>query len=443
MKIQLSDHFTYGRMLRFTMPSIIMMLFSSIYVIVDGLFVANYVGSNALAATNIFYPATALASALGFMLGIGGNAEVAKTLGEGKKELACKYFSMIITAIVTISLFFSILGAIFIKPICYLLGASDALIGYCTTYGKIIVFGAVPFMLQITFQVFCITAERPNLGLLCTIGAGGTNIILDYFFVAVFHWGIAGAASATVIGYCVGGLIPLIYFLSPNKSLLRLTKPNLYPRVLGHSAVNGSSEMVSNLSYGVVTFLYNLQLMRLAGETGVAAIAVIMYVNMIFTAILMGFSIGIGPVIGFHYGAQNKEELQNLFRRCMKMIAVTSIFTVIAAQIAAGPVTDIFCKGDATLEAMTTKGFHIFSIAFLFCGFNIFGSCFFTSLCNGKISAAISFLRTLLMESGMILLLPLIFGLNGIFMAVPVTEIVTLGVTTIFLITQRKKYGYI
>lgn len=442
MKIQLSDHFTYGRMLRFTLPSIIMMLFSSIYVIVDGLFVANYVNSNALAATNIFYPATTIVSALGFMLGIGGNAEVAKTLGEGKKELACKYFSMIITAIIAISLFFSILGAIFIEQICYLLGASDVLIGYCTAYGKIIVFGAVPFMLQITFQVFFITAERPNLGLICTIGAGCTNIILDYFFVAVFRWGIAGAAVATVIGYCVGGLIPFCYFLSPNKSLLRLTKPKLYPRVLGHSAVNGSSEMVSNLSYGIVTFLYNLQLMRLAGETGVAAITVIMYVNMIFTAVLMGFSIGIGPVIGFHYGAQNKDELKNLLGRCLKMIAAASVFTVIAAQIAAGPVTDIFCKGDTTLETMTTKGFHIFSIAFLFCGFNIFGSAFFTSLCNGKISAAISFLRTLLMEAGMILLLPIFFGLNGIFMAVPVTELVTLGVTTTFILTQRKKYGY-
>lgn len=443
MKIQLSDHFQYGTMLRFTLPSIVMMLFSSIYVIVDGLFVANFVGSNALAAVNIFWPATALVNALGFMLAVGGNAEVAKTLGEGKKELAQTYFSMILTVILVLSLFFTVFGVIFIRPICRLLGASAVLLDLCADYGRIQFIGITALLLQITFQIFFITAERPNLGLFFTVAAGVTNMVLDFLFIGILGWGVIGASVATVIGYLVGGVIPFFYFLSPNSSLLRLVKPKIYPKVLLHSAINGSSEMVSNLSYGLVTFLYNMQMLKLVGELGVAAISVVNYVNMIFVSLLFGFSVGISPVIGYHYGAENHRELQNLFKRCLKLLGITSVFTLISAQLFAAPLTDIFCKGDTALESLTTNGFRIFSLAFLFCGFNIFGSCFFTALCNGKISALISFLRTLIMECGMILLLPLIFGVNGIFAAMPVTEVVTLIVTVLFLIAKRKQYHYI
>lgn len=443
MKIQLSDHFNYSRLLRFTLPSIIMMIFSSLYVIVDGLFVSNLVGSNALASVNIVMPVLMTIGAVGFMLGIGGNAEVAKTLGEGNKEKARRFFSLVILAIAVLGITLSAICLIFIEPICYFLGASEKIIDYCVTYAGIMLAGATIYMLQITFQAFFITAEKPTLGLIFTVAAGVTNMVFDYVFIAVFNMGIAGAALATNLGYAVGGIIPLFYFLLPNNSLLRLCKPKFDLAMLLRSSVNGSSEMVSSLSYSVVTFLYNYQMMRIAGEDGVAAVTIILYVNMIFNAIIMGYSFGISPVIGFHYGAKNHPELKNLFRRCLIIIGTVSVAMLAAAQLTAGPVTNIFCGGNETLEKMTTGGFRIYSLAFLICGFNIFGSTFFTALCNGKISATISFLRTLVMETGMLLLLPALFGIIGVWLAVPITEAVTLIIVMIFLITQRKKYHYI
>lgn len=443
MRVQLSDHFTYPRIFRFTLPSIVMMMFSTLYVIVDGLFVSNFVSSNALASINIVMPAAMIIGAVGFMLGIGGNAEVAKTLGEGKREEACKLFSLIILSVTVTGIILSVLCLLFIEPLCRLLGASDVLMDDCLIYGSIMIIGATIYMLQIAFQAFFITAEKPTLGLIFTVAAGVTNMVLDYVFIVLLDKGIAGAALATNIGYAVGGIIPLFYFFLPNDSLLRFKKPEFRLTVLTHSAANGASEMVSNISYSVVTFLYNLQTMRLAGEDGVAAITVILYVNMIFNAICMGYSFGIGPVIGYHYGAKNHGELQNLFRRCLKVIAAVSVIMVIAAQLTADPLTNIFCDGNQKLEAMTTQGFHIYSLSFLFCGLNIFGSCFFTSLCNGKISALISFSRTLVMETAMLLLLPALFGINGVWCAVPITELATLLLCTALWITQNKNYHYI
>ena len=443
MRIQLSDHFNYTKMIKFTLPTIIMMLFTSCYSIVDGLFVANIVGSDALASINIVWPAISIVGAFGFMLGIGGNAEVAKTLGEGDNHRARQYFSMIISVTVTLGIVLSVACVFFIEPICFFLGANDNIIGYCVDYGTIIMLGISINMLQIMFQTFFITAEKPHLGMFFTIAAGLTNIILDYLFIAVFGWGIAGAAIATVCGYIVGGIFPLIYFLLPNNSLLRFTKPVLDWRVLGHSAVNGSSEMVSNVAYAVVTFLYNYQMMRLIGEDGVAAMAVIFYVMMIFNAIVFGFSFGIAPVIGFHYGAQNHDEMKNLFRRCLVLIGTVAFVMTALAEILAGPVTNIFCGDNTYLRDLTTVGFRIYAISFLFFGFNIFGSSFFTALCNGKISATISFLRTFGLEMGFLLALPFVIGVTGVWLAVPFTELITFGIVILFWATQKKKYHYI
>ena len=443
MRVQLSDHFNYSRIFRFTLPSIIMMIFSSLYVIVDGLFVSNLVGSNALASVNIIMPAIMTIGAFGFMLGIGGNAQVAKTLGEGDNEKARRYFSLIVVTILILGFSLSALCLVFIEPLCRFLGASEKLMDYCVTYGAIMLAGGTFFMLQVTFQTFFVTAEKPTLGLIFTVAAGVTNMVFDYIFIAVMELGIAGAALATVLGYAVGGIIPFFYFLLPNSSLLRFRKPHLDLAMLFRSSVNGASEMVSNLSYSIVTFLYNFQMMRIAGENGVAAITVVLYVNMIFNAIIMGYSFGIAPVIGFHYGAENHDELQNLFQRCLKVIGTVSILMVVTAQLTAGPVTDIFYDGNKELEAMTTSGFRLYALSFLFCGMNIFGSSFFTALCNGKISAVISFLRTLVMETGMLLLLPTVFGLIGVWLAVPITETVTFMVVLYFWITRRKQYHYI
>ncbi len=443
MRVQLADHFNYARLFRFTLPSIIMMVFSSLYVIVDGLFVSNLVGSDALASVNIIMPAVTAIGAVGFMLGIGGNAQVAKTLGEGDHENACRFFSLIVLTILVLGISLSALCLIFIEPLCRLLGASEKLMDYCVTYGAIMLAGSTIFMLQVTFQAFFITAEKPTLGLIFTVAAGVTNMIFDYVFIAVMETGIAGAALATVLGYAVGGVIPFFYFLLPNNSLLKFKKPRFDLPMLLRSSANGASEMVSNLSYSIVTFLYNYQMMRIAGEDGVAAITVVLYVNMIFNAIIMGYSFGVSPVIGFHYGAQNHEELQNLFRRCLKVICTVSVLMVVIAQLTAGPVTNIFCGGNAVLEKMTTFGFRLYSLSCLISGLNIFGSTFFTALCNGKISAIISFLRTLIMETGMLLLLPTLFGIIGVWLAVPITEAVTFVVVLFFWITQRKKYHYI
>lgn len=442
MKIQLSDHFNYYRMFRFTLPTIVMMVFSSLYVIVDGLFVSNIVGSDALASINIIYPAIMVIGAFGFMLGMGGNAEVAKTLGEGRTKEARQYFTMIVLAIFLLGTFLTVISIIFIRPISYFLGASDRLIEYCVDYGRVILFGGILFMLQVSFQSFFITAERPTYAMAFSLAAGFTNMILDYVFIVVLHMGIVGAAWATTCGYAVGGVIPLFYFIAPNKSLLRFTKPAFDFKVLLHSAVNGSSEMVANLSSSLTTWLYNFQMMRLAGEDGVAAITVILYLIFVFNAIVMGFSFGISPVIGFHYGADNRAELQNLFRRCLRVTAAVSVTMVLLAQITAAPVTDIFCGDNENLREMTTYGMHIYSTAFLLCGFNIFGSSLFTALCNGKISAAISFTRTLVMEAGMLLLLPFLIGITGVWLAVPIAEAVTLVAVIYFIIRYRDRYGY-
>lgn len=442
MRIQLSEHFTYNKLLRFVLPSITMMIFTSIYSVVDGLFVSNYVGKNSYTALNLIYPLLMGMGALGFMIGTGGSAIVSKTLGEGRKKLANQYFSMLIYITIIGGILLTIIGLIFLRPIAYIMGATEILIEDCVLYGRILLIAQTTFMLQNVFQSFFVTAEKPKLGLGITIAAGVANMILDYVFIVIFQWGLAGAAIATAASQVVGGIFPFFYFLRKNDSLLRLTKAKFEGRVFLKTCTNGSSELMTNLSSSIVNILYNLQLMKLAGENGVAAFGTIMYVNFIFIAIFIGYSIGSAPLIGYHYGAGNHDELKNLFRKSLFLMGLFGIILVGLAEAFAIPLSQIFVGYDAELLNLTCHAFRYYAFSFLVIGFNIFASAFFTALSNGIISAAISFLRTFVLQVAMIFLLPLIFELDGIWMAITVAESLTLIITIVFLVTQRKHYHY-
>lgn len=419
-----------------------MMVFTSAYSVVDGLFVANLVGESALSSINIVYPLFTVVGAFGFMLGTGGSAQVARTLGEGDGTRAKRYFTTIVLAIIAVGIVLSAVCVIFIRPFSYLLGATDNLIDYCVTYGTILSVGMVAFMLQTTFQSFFVVAEKPKLGLALTIASGLTNAFLDWLFIAVFDWGLAGAALATVAGYCVGGIVPLVYFLLPNSSLLRMVKTSLYPRMLLASCTNGSSEMVSNISMAIVTFLFNWQMLRLVGEGGVAAITAILYLGFIFIAILIGFSIGVAPVIGYHFGARNREELHNVFKKCMIVVASVSVLMLLLAEAVASPLIAVFLGSGSELSELAVRGFRLYSVSFLLSGFNIFASAFFTALCDGMVSALISFLRTLLLQVLLLSLLPFAIGLDGVWLAVPLTELLAAIVSAAFIAKKKNKYGY-
>lgn len=442
MPIQLSDHFTYSRLFRFTLPSIIMMIVTSIYSVVDGLFVSNVVGDAALAAVNIVYPLPMVLGAFGFMLGTGGSAEVARVMGAGKPEKAKEYFTTLIIAIIVGGTVLSTLCVVFIHPLSAFLGADEALMADCVSYGAIMSGGSVFFMLQTSFQSFCVAAEKPKMGLWLSVAAGGTNMVLDYLFIAVLGWGVAGAAWATVAGYMVGGVIPLVYFLLPNSSTLRLVRTRLYPRMLLKSCANGSSELMSNLSASLVTVLYNRALMDMVGSQGVTAYTVMMYVQFIFFAMFIGLSMGAAPIFSFHYGAGNHAELQSLFRKCLTAIGGFSVAMVLAAQLLARPLSAIFVGYDLTLLELTVAGMRIFSLSYLLAGVNGFASAFFTALGDGPVSAAISFSRTLFFQVGSILLLPRLLRLDGIWWATPAAEALSLVVTVYFFLSRRKKYRY-
>lgn len=441
-EIKLSDHFTYGKLLRFTAPSITMMVITSIYSVVDGLFVSNLVGDLALSAVNIMFPVSMIIGAFGFMLGAGGSALVARTLGEGRKELADRYFSMIVWVLVIVGLALSVLGALLAEPIARLAGASELLLKDCVAYGRVLLGGSVIFMLQTSFQSFFIVAERPKLGLAFSIASGVTNVVMDYVLIAVADLGIVGAAWGTVLGCCVGGLIPLGCFLFRREGL-RLTATRFYGRQLLDACVNGSSELMSNISSSIVGILYNIQLMRMIGEAGVAAYSVMMYVDFVFVATFLGFSMGGAPIVSFHYGAGNQTELQNVFRKSMAVTGLTSLSMAAVSELLSRPLAAAFVGYDPALLEMTVHGFRIFAISYLFCGIGIFASSFFTALCNGIISAVISFFRSFLLRGGMALLMPLIFDLDGIWAAVVVAEALGALISIGFLAGQRKRYGYL
>ena len=443
MQIKLSDHFSYGRLLRFTLPSIIMMVISSIYSVVDGLFVSNLVGDLALSSVNIVFPVAMIVGSFGFMLGTGGSAIVARTMGEGDQPLANRYFSMIIYAVVVLGTVLSTVCVIYMEPIARFAGASDALIGDCVVYGRILLAGSVPFMLQTSFQSFFVVAEKPHLGLALSIAAGVTNMVMDYVLIAVCDLGVAGAAIATVMGYCVGGVLPLLYFLRPKREGIRLTRTRFYGKQLLNACTNGSSELMSNISSSIVGILYNIQLMRLIGEQGVAAYSVMMYVDFVFVATFLGFSIGSAPIVSYHYGAGNHPELKNVFRKSMTVILCTSVAMVILSELLSRPLSSAFVGYNAELLEMTVHGFRLFALCYLFCGINIYASSFFTALCNGALSALISFLRSLLLRGGMVLLMPILFDLDGIWTAVIAAEGLGAVVSLGLLYAKRRKYQYL
>ena len=443
MNIQLSEHFTYKKLLRFILPSIIMMVFTSIYSVVDGIFVSNFVGKSAFASVNLIMPYLMGISALGFMIGTGGSAFVSKTLGEGKKELANQYFSMLVTIAAIGGFVLSVLSFIFMRRIVMAFGAAGDLIDYCTLYGRISCISLTAFMLQNVFQSFFVAAGKPQLGLKVIVAAGCTNIVLDALFIGVLHFGIAGAAFATMTSEFIGGLLPVVYFFRKNDSLLHFVKPVFDRRVFLKTSTNGSSELMTNLSMSLVNALYNLQLMKIAGENGVAAYGAVMYVNFIFVATFLGYAIGCAPVISYHYGAGNHAELKNLYKKSMSIILVWGVILFGAAQLLAPVLSKIFVGYNTGLYAMTLHGFRVYAIAFLIIGINIFGSSFFTALNNGLISAVISFLRTLVFQVIMVLTLPLWFGINGIWSAISIAEALTLIMTTTFFVRQKDKYHYL
>ena len=441
-EIRLSDHFTGERLLRFVMPSVIMMVFTSIYGVVDGLFVSNYVGKTPFAALNLIYPLLMILGGLGFMVGTGGSAVVAMALGEGKKEKANQYFSMLIYVTIGLGLALTAVGFAGLRPVARILGASGEMLENCIVYGWIMLVFQTFFMLQNVFQSFLITAEKPKLGLAVTVAAGLTNVVLDYVFIAVFGWGLAGAALATGFSQMVGGGIPLVYFLRKNKSLLRLTKTRLDTGILVKTCANGSSELMTNISMSLVTVLYNYQLMALVGENGVAAYGVIMYMNFVFCAMFIGYAIGCAPIVSYHYGAGGRDELGNLFRKSLVIMAATGCAMTLLGQVMAAPLTRIFVGYDRELYELTCQGMRIYALSFILSGFNIFGSSFFTALGNGGVSAAISFLRTLVFQIVSVLVLPMYLGVSGIWLSIVAAEGLALAVTACFLASNRKRYGY-
>lgn len=442
MAIHLYDKFNYRRLIRFVIPSIVMMVFSSIYGVVDGLFVSNFVGKTAFASVNLIMPFLMVITTVGFMIGTGGSALVAKIYGEGDTERARRIFSFLIyTTLVTGGLL-SVLGFIFIRPISVLLGAEGEMVDICVRYGRIILISLTAWMLQNVFQSFCVTAEKPGFGLVIMVAAGLTNIFLDFLFVDVFKWGIIGAAAATAASQAVGGIVPFCYFAFPNSSILRLTRCDVDLKALGKSLTNGSSELMTNLSMSIVNILYNYKLMNMYGEDGVAAYGVIMYVAFIFISIFIGYSIGSAPIVSYNYGAKSIEELKNVHKKGMVLICVGAVSLTLIAVILSPVLSGVFVGYDRGLYELTKKAFALYSISFLFAGFNIYASSFFTALGNGFVSAAISFLRTLLFQVAAIFAVPAIIGDDGIWLAIVVAELFSIAVSIFFLAKNKKKYGY-
>ncbi len=442
MNIQLSDHFTYKKLLRYTFPSIIMLVFTSIYGVVDGYFVSNYVGKTPFTAVNFIMPFLLILGSLGFMFGTGGGALIAKTLGEGEILKANRLFSLIVYTSFVCGIVMAVLGILFIRPIASMLGAQGQLLDDSIVYGHIILVAIPAYILQYEFQCLFATAEKPTFGLYVTIAAGLTNIILDALFVAVFDWGLQGAAAATAASQCVGGIIPLIYFARPNSSLLRLGRTQFDAKSLGKTCVNGSSELMSNISMSIVSMLYNAQLLKYAGEDGVAAYGVLMYVSLVFLAVFIGYSVGTAPIISYHFGAENHSELKGLRKKSLRIIGIFAVIMLACSYILAKPLSIVFVGYDQELLDLTSHAFSIFAFSFLFSGYAIFGSSFFTALNNGLISATISFVRTMLFQVVAVLIFPLFLGIDGIWFSIVVAELLAVAVTILFLKGNQKKYHY-
>lgn len=444
MHIRLSDHFTYRKLLIFTFPSIAMMIFTSIYTVVDGFFVSNFAGKTPFAAVNLIMPVLLILGTVGFMFGTGGTAIVAKTCGEGDIKRANSYFSLFVYVAFAAGVILAVLGIIFARPIAEVLGASGQLLSDCVVYARIILLALPFFVLQMMFQSFFVAAEKPNLGLGVTITSGVTNMLLDAVLVLLLpqEYKLAGAATATAVSQTIGGVIPLFYFFRENSSILRLGKTEYQGSVILKACINGSSEFMSNVSMNVVGILYNIQLMKYAGENGIAAYGVMMYVSMIFSAAFIGYSIGTAPVISYHYGAGNSSELKNLLRKGLLLMGVFGLSMSVSAEVFAVPLSRIFVGYDRKLLELTVSGFQIFALSFLFMGFGIFASGFFTALNDGVTSAVISFLRTLVLQTATVMILPVFMGINGVWISVVAAEFMAVILGAVFLIGKRNRYHY-
>lgn len=443
MTIQLSEHFTYKKIFRFALPSIVMMVFTSIYGVVDGTFVSNFVGKTPFAAVNLVWPFLMILGAFGFMIGTGGSALVAKTLGENKKEDANRYFTMLITLVVILGVLLTIIGLIVLRQLSSALGASGQMLEDCVTYGRTLMIFNTAFMLQSVFQSLFITAEKPRLGLIMTVAAGLTNMVLDALFIAVFKWGLVGAALASGLSQCIGGILPLIYFLSSkNDTPLKFVKTKMEGKVLLKACANGASELMTTVSSSLVSMLYNFQLMRLAGQNGIAAYGAVMYVEFAFIAVFIGYSIGTAPIVSYHYGSGNNDEVKNMLQKSFKIMSVLGITMMVLAQILASPLAKVFVGYDKQLFDMTVHGFRLFSFYFILAGINIYSSSFFTALNNGMISAIISFSRTLGFETLAVIILPIFLQLDGVWLAITVAEICAFVISISFLIAKKEKYHY-
>ncbi len=444
MQIQLSDHFTYRKLIRFTLPTIAMMIITSVYSVIDGFFVSNFAGKTPFAAINLIMPVLMILGTVGFIFGTGGTALVSMTYGQGDKERANRYFSLFVYVAFLIGIVLAVLGIVFIRPIAVALKAEGSLLENCTMYARIVLLALPFYIMQVMFQSFFVAAEKPKLGLVVTVSSGLTNMILDAVLVILLpqEYKLAGAAAATAIAQIVGGTIPLFYFFRKNSSILRLGKTKFDGKAIVKACTNGLSEFMSNISMSFVGILYNMQLMKFAGENGIAAYGVMMYVSMIFAAAFIGYSIGTAPVIGYQYGAQNHEELHGLLQKSLRIMGGFGIGMTIAAELMTVPLAKIFVSYDAELFALTVSGFRIFSLAFLFMGFAIFVSGFFTALNDGLTSALVSFLRTFVFQSAAILLLPILFKINGVWISVVLAELMAFVIGILFLAAKRKKYGY-
>ena len=440
--IQLSDHFTCGRLVRFTLPSITMMIFTSIYGMVDGFFVSNYVGAVPFAALNLVIPFIMILSAAGFMFGTGGTALVSMTLGMGDHKKANEIFSLLTYLLIACGTVLGLIGYMIAPWISRVLGSTDEMLPYAILYIRVNMIGIPFFMLQHLFQSFLVTAERPKLGLVVTILSGCANMALDWLFVGVLGLGLGGAAEATVISEVVGGVVPLVFFFLPNSTILRLGKTHMDARAVWKSCTNGSSEFLSNCASSIIGMLYNRQLMSYIGTDGVAAYGVIMYVNFIFVGIYFGYTMGTAPVIGYHYGAGNSDELHSIFEKTIRMMLIVSTLLTAAAELSAVFLVRIFVGYDPGLLELTVHGFRIYTIAFLFMGFNIFGSGFFTALNNGAVSAFLSVARSIGFQLTSIYLLPYLFGANGLWMVVVVSDGLCLILTIVMWAHYRKMYHY-
>lgn len=441
--IKLSDHFTYKKLLRFTVPSIVMMICTSMYGVIDGIFVSNYIGKMSLAAINFIMPVLYIFAMFGYMFGAGGSALVSKTLGEGNRKRANGLFSLFVYISIIFGVFMTVSGYFFMRPLVQWFGAEGELLEQSLIYGHIFLLALTAWILMYVFQLFFITAEKPKLGLMVTIASGVTNIVLDALFIVVFEWGIAGAAAASAIGQLVGGVFPIVYFARENSSILRLTKPVIDFKAILQGFANGSSELVSGMSASFGSILYNVQLLKYAGENGVAAYGVLMYISMIVTSIFNGYSSGIVPVIGYHYGACNHDELKSLLKKSVIVVGLfsTSIFTL--SELLAYPIAKVYVGYDEELMRITTQGFFVYSFAFLFMGMAVFASSFFTALNNGTVSAMVAFLRTLVFETTAIILLPIVFGVDGIWGSIVLAELMAAVVGAGFIYRMRRRYCYL